>query len=51
MVIPVADGDQYFDRSARFYAQVFDLVLTAGYLNKYKFEQYGFKSFPPVVLQ
>jgi hypothetical protein len=27
-------GEQHFDRSSRYYAQAFDLVLTGGYLNK-----------------
>lgn len=44
MVMHVGDGEQYFDRSARYYAQAFDLVLTAGYLNKFQFEQYGVSS-------
>jgi spore maturation protein CgeB len=40
-IIYIGDDEHYFDRSSRYYAQAFDLVLLANYLNIFRFELYG----------
>ena len=37
----IGDDEHYFDRSSRYYAQAFDLVLVANYLSVYRFMMYG----------
>jgi hypothetical protein len=40
-IIYIGDDEHYFDRSSRYYAQAFDLVLSANYLNIFRFQLYG----------
>ena len=41
----LGDDEHYFDRSARYYAQCFDLVLPSNPMSVYRYKYYGVESF------
>jgi spore maturation protein CgeB len=45
-VMYVGDDEHYFDKSSRYYSQVFDMVITAGQPSVERFKYYGVDAIP-----
>ena len=45
-VMVVGDDEHYFDKSARYYSQAFDLVMPGGWLSEQRYKLYGVDTIP-----